>query len=55
MSPFPRRANFYGPDEWVDAEDMHRATRVIVRVVSAWAGDITDREPWPRIDPTARP
>lgn len=23
--------NFYGPDEWVDSEDMHRATRVLVR------------------------
>ena len=30
--------NFYGPGEWVDAEDMHRATRVIIRIVSAWAG-----------------
>lgn len=29
--------NFYGPGEWVDAEDMHRATRVIIRIVSAWA------------------
>ena len=29
--------DFYGPNEWVDADDMHRATRVIVRVVSAWA------------------
>ena len=29
--------NFYGPNEWVDAADMHRATRVIVRIVSAWA------------------
>ena len=47
--------NFYGPDEWVDAEDMHRATRVIVRVVSAWAGDITDREPWSWIGATPRP
>ena len=37
--------NFYGPDEWVDAEDMHRATRVICRVVSAWAGHVTDERP----------
>lgn len=41
--------NFYGPDEWVDAEDMHRATRVLVRIVSAWAGDVIDGRPWPRI------
>ena len=32
-----RAGNFYGPNEWVDAEDMHRATRVIIRVVAAWA------------------
>ena len=42
--------NFYGPDEWVDAEDMHRATRVIVRIVSAWAEHVTDGRPWSRID-----
>ncbi len=42
--------NFYGPDEWVDAEDMHRATRVLIRIVSAWAGHLTDGRPWPRID-----
>lgn len=42
--------NFYGPDEWVDAEDMHRATRVLVRIVSAWAEHVTDGRPWPRID-----
>ena len=29
--------NFYGPNEWVDAADMHRATRVLVRIVSSWA------------------
>lgn len=42
--------NFYGPDEWVDAEDMHRATRVIVRIVSAWAEHVTDGRLWSRID-----
>ena len=42
--------NFYGPDEWVDAEDMHRATRVVCRIVSAWAGHVTAGRPWPRID-----
>lgn len=42
--------NFYGPDEWVDADDMHRATRVIVRIVSAWAGHVTGGRPWPRIE-----
>ena len=47
--------NFYGPDEWVDAEDMHRATRVIVRIVSAWAGHVTDGGLWPRTDIGPRP
>lgn len=42
--------NFYGPDEWVDAEDMHRATRVLIRIVSAWAEHVTGGRPWPRID-----
>ena len=42
--------NFYGPDEWVDAEDMHRATRVLVRIVSAWADEVTDGRPRPRIE-----
>ena len=42
--------NFYGPDEWVDAEDMHRDTRALIRIVSAWAGHLTDERPWPRID-----
>ena len=81
--------NFYGPNEWVDAEDhavshirerrprqvlyskqgryaailrqisvslaashsadMHRATRVIVRIVSAWADQATTVHPWPRV------
>ena len=45
-----RAGNFYGPDEWVDAEDMHRATRVLVRIVSAWADEVTDGRPWPRIE-----
>ena len=40
---------FYGPNEWVDAEDMHRATRVIVRIVSAWADQATDGNLWPRL------
>lgn len=40
-----RAGNFYGPDEWVDAEDMHRATRVLVRIVSAWSGRVTDGRP----------
>lgn len=44
-----RAGNFYGPDEWIDAQDMHRATRVIVRIVSAWAGDTTAGQPWPRV------
>lgn len=39
--------NFYGPDEWVDAEDMHRTTRVIVRIVSAWANL---GRPWPSLE-----
>ncbi len=33
--------NFYGPNEWVDAADMHRATRVLVRIVSDWADQAT--------------
>ena len=41
--------NFYGPNEWVDTEDMHRATRVIVRIVSAWADQATAVHPWPRV------
>ncbi len=41
--------NFYGPGEWVDAEDMHRATRVIIRIVSAWAGQTAAGRPWPRV------
>lgn len=41
--------NFYGPDEWVDAQDMHRATRVIIRIVSAWADHAAAGRPWPRI------
>ncbi len=42
--------NFYGPNEWVDAEDMHRATRVIIRIVSAWADQAAAGPPWPRIE-----
>ena len=41
--------NFYGPNEWVDTEDMHRATRVIVRIVSAWADQAITVHPWPRV------
>ncbi len=44
-----KAGNFYGPNEWVDAEDMHRATRVIVRIVSAWADQATSGSPWPRL------
>ena len=44
-----RAGNFYGPNEWVDAQDMHRATRVIIRVVSAWADQARTEQPWPRI------
>ena len=39
--------NFYGPNEWVDAADMHRATRVLVRIVSAWAEQARGGTPWP--------
>ena len=37
---------FYGPTEWVDAEDMHRATRVIVRIVSddLWPNTVHNRK-----------
>ena len=42
--------NFYGPNEWVDAEDMHRATRVLVRIVSDWAEQARGRAPWPRLN-----
>ena len=38
--------NFYGPNEWVDAADMHRATRVLVRIVSDWANQATAGSPW---------
>ena len=41
--------NFYGPNEWVDAADMHRATRVIVRIVSDWADQATTGHTWPRL------
>ena len=44
-----RGGNFYGPNEWVDAADMHRATRVIVRVVADWADSSTIGRSWPRI------
>ncbi|MYG92694.1 MAG: M20/M25/M40 family metallo-hydrolase [Acidimicrobiia bacterium] len=33
--------NFYGPNEWVNADDLHRSTRVLVRMVSAWADRAT--------------
>ena len=36
-----RAGNFYGPNEWVDAEDMHRATRTIIRIVATWADRAT--------------
>ena len=38
--------NFYGPNEWVDPSDMHRATRVLVRIVSDWADQATAGSPW---------
>ena len=38
--------NFYGPNEWVDAADMHRSTRVLVRIVSDWADQTTAGSPW---------
>ena len=41
--------NFYGPNEWVDAADMHRATRVIVRIVSEWADQAAAGQPWPPV------
>ena len=41
--------NFYGPNEWVDAADMHRATRVIVRIVFDWADQATTVRTWPRV------
>ena len=44
-----KAGNFYGPNEWVDVEDMHRVTRVIVRIVSAWADQATSGNPWPRL------
>ncbi|MDE0131686.1 MAG: M20/M25/M40 family metallo-hydrolase [bacterium] len=41
--------NFYGPNEWVDAEDMHRATRVLVRIVSARVEQAGRGTPWPPV------
>ncbi|MDE0290321.1 MAG: M20/M25/M40 family metallo-hydrolase [bacterium] len=38
--------NFYGPNEWVDAGDMHRATRAIIRIVSAWADRVSHGDSW---------
>ena len=38
--------NFYGPNEWVDTADMHRATRVLVRIVSDWADQAAAGSPW---------
>ena len=40
----PWSGNFYGPNEWVGTTDMHRATRVLVRIASAWA-DQTTKDP----------
>ncbi|MDE0121267.1 MAG: M20/M25/M40 family metallo-hydrolase [bacterium] len=39
--------NFYGPNEWVDTADLHRATRVLVRIASAWAEQAGGGTPWP--------
>ena len=44
-----RAGNFYGPNGWVDAKDMHRATWVIIRIVSAWADQATTGRCWPRL------
>ncbi len=33
--------NFYGPNEWVDSEDLHRATRVLIRAIAAWTERVT--------------
>lgn len=41
--------NFYGPNEWVDAGDMHRATGVLVRIVSSWADQASGGTPWPPV------
>ena len=41
--------NFYGPNEWVDGADMHRATRVLVRIVSDWAEQAGGGTPWPSV------
>ncbi len=41
--------NFYGPNEWVDGQDMHRATRVTIRIVSAWADQATTGRAWRRV------
>ena len=38
--------NFYGRNEWVDAGDMHRATRVIIRIVSSWADQVSHGDSW---------
>ena len=38
-----------GHNELGDAADMHRATRVIVRIVSAWADQATAVHSWPRV------
>lgn len=42
--------NFYGPNEWVDSNDMHRATRAIARIVSDWSERATTGKPWPRLN-----
>jgi acetylornithine deacetylase len=41
--------NFYGPNEWVNETDIHRATRSIVRIVSTWASQSTSGYTWPRL------
>ena len=40
--------NFYGPNEWVDPDDMHHATRVLIRIVSTWTGHSTGERRWSR-------
>lgn len=38
--------DFYGPNEWVDALDTHRATRVMIRIVSSWADRVSRGDSW---------
>ena len=31
-----RAGGFYGPDEWVDIEDLYRLTATVARVAQSW-------------------